>query len=90
LGELGGGLESSLKVPLTPEKQPNRPENPLPTNEQQSSPDGHAVSPAEAVRAPTGQNSSAAAQKKVFMQLGLLLLLMTQFTIFFVGRDVRK
>jgi hypothetical protein len=85
LGELGGGLENSTKVPSTPEKQPNRPENPLPTNEQQSSPDGRAVSPAEAGRAPTGQNSSTAAQKEVFMQLCLLLLLMTRFTIFSVG-----
>ncbi|KAJ4761528.1 Eukaryotic aspartyl protease family protein [Rhynchospora pubera] len=79
-----GDLGSSTKVPLTPEKQPNRPENPLPTNEQQSSP-GHAVSPAEAGRAPTGHNSSAVSQKEPFLHVCLLLLLMTQFTVFSVG-----
>ncbi|KAF3329245.1 aspartic proteinase-like protein 1 [Carex littledalei] len=81
-----GGLENSTKVPLTPGKQPNRPENPLPTNEQHSSPDGHAVSPAEAGRAPTDHNSSAVSSKEAFVQqLCLLLLLMTQFTVFSVG-----
>ncbi|XP_072980979.1 aspartic proteinase-like protein 1 isoform X1 [Typha angustifolia] len=73
--------DSSKSVPLTPPH--NRPENPLPTNEQQSSPSGHAVSPAVAGKAPTSTNSLAAST--MLVEHFCLLLLLTLFTVISIG-----
>ncbi|KAG9451658.1 hypothetical protein H6P81_011623 [Aristolochia fimbriata] len=72
----------SSKVPLTPPTQ-DRPENPLPTSEQQKSPGGHAVSPAVASRTPP--NPSAAVSLFASVQLWyqtLLLLYLATFCSF--------
>ncbi|XP_057970967.1 aspartic proteinase-like protein 1 isoform X2 [Malania oleifera] len=53
-------LGNIKQMPLTPSPVV-RPPNPLPTNEQQSSPQGHAVAPALAGRAPS-RSSSASTQ----------------------------
>lgn len=64
-------LDNSRTVPLTPQ---NSTENPLPTNEQQSSPNGRAVSPAVAGRAPTTIPSAATSQVVNRFCSSLLLL----------------
>ncbi|KAK4755340.1 hypothetical protein SAY87_009097 [Trapa incisa] len=67
-------LKDDESMPLSPN---GRPSNPLPTNQQQSSAQGHAVAPAVAGRAPTA--SSASALKVTtphFSVLRLLLLIM--------------
>ncbi|XP_073103650.1 aspartic proteinase-like protein 1 isoform X1 [Elaeis guineensis] len=74
-------LDNSRSVHLTPPPQ-NRPENPLPTDEQQSSPKGRAVAPAVAGRTPPTNPSAASPQ--VVTQYCLLLLL-TQVAVMFIG-----
>ncbi|XP_077212755.1 eukaryotic aspartyl protease family protein [Tasmannia lanceolata] len=66
-------LTDGMVVPLTPPPH-NISENPLPTNEQQSSPGGHAVPPAVAGRAPS--NLSAAPPQVVSLRFGLMWLLL--------------
>ncbi|PKI76365.1 hypothetical protein CRG98_003287 [Punica granatum] len=65
------GLEDGQSMPLSPN---GRPPNPLPTNEQQSSSQGHAVAPAVAGRAPT--SASAAPREVMTPYFGLLRLLL--------------
>ncbi|KAJ3695787.1 hypothetical protein LUZ60_001164 [Juncus effusus] len=80
--ELGNGS----RVPLTPKQQnpnPNQPENPLPTNEQQSSPDGFAVAPAMAGKAPTTPNNAlslVSSFKGTVLRLCFLIIL-AHFTL---------
>ncbi|XP_020082096.1 aspartic proteinase-like protein 1 isoform X2 [Ananas comosus] len=74
-------IDTSIPVTTPPH---NRPENPLPTNEQQSNPNGHAVAPAVAGKAPNTMDSSAASPSKVVSHFCLFLLL-TQFAVIFVG-----
>ncbi|KAJ0988378.1 hypothetical protein J5N97_006734 [Dioscorea zingiberensis] len=78
-------LDNSTRVPLTPPPGAhNRPENPLPTEQQQSSPNGSAVSPAVAVRAPTSNHSAAVSNSLAPFHF-LLLLVITRVSIFFIG-----
>lgn len=77
----GRDIDTSIPVTTPPH---NRPENPLPTNEQQSNPNGHAVAPAVAGKAPNTMDSSAASPSKVVSHFCLFLLL-TQFAVIFVG-----
>ncbi|PKA58081.1 Aspartic proteinase-like protein 1 [Apostasia shenzhenica] len=74
-------LGSSTRVPLTPSPQ-SRPENPLPTNQQQSSPTGRAVPPAVAGRAPV--NPSAASPQGVTLCWSMFLIL-SQFFLNLIG-----
>ncbi|KAH7683877.1 Aspartic peptidase A1 family protein [Dioscorea alata] len=77
-------LNNSRTVPLTPPSgSQNRPENPLPSDQQWASPNGTAVSPAVAVRAPT--NNSAATSNSLSPSLLLLLLVITGVSIFSIG-----
>jgi len=52
----GGDEGDGKTLPLTPS---GTPQNPLPTNEQQSTPGGHAVSPAVAVNAPSKPSAAS-------------------------------
>ncbi|XP_038973156.1 aspartic proteinase-like protein 1 [Phoenix dactylifera] len=74
-------LDNSRPVHLTPPPQ-NRPENPLPTDQQQSTPRGRAVAPAVAGRTPP-TNPSAASPLVVAQYC--LLLLVTQVAVMFIG-----
>ncbi|KAG1342412.1 hypothetical protein COCNU_05G006410 [Cocos nucifera] len=73
----GHDLDNSRSVHLTPPPQ-NRPENPLPTDEQQSTPKGRAVAPAVAGRTPP--TNPSAASPLVVAQYRLLLLLTQTLT----------
>ena len=53
----GQDLNDSTKSPLTP--GPGTPSNPLPANQEQSSPGGHAVGPAVAARAPSKPSTAS-------------------------------
>ncbi|XP_068637028.1 aspartic proteinase-like protein 1 [Aristolochia californica] len=70
----------SSRVPLTPPTH-DRPENPLPTSEQQNSPGGHAISPAVASRTPANPSAAVSIFASVqfwfqtLLQLYLVLLL---------------
>ncbi|XP_058085087.1 aspartic proteinase-like protein 1 isoform X2 [Magnolia sinica] len=66
-------LDDGTRVSLTPPPH-DRPENPLPTNEQQSNPGGRAVSPAVAGRTP--HNPSAATPLVLSWQTPFLRLLL--------------
>ncbi|WOK94350.1 aspartic proteinase-like protein 1 [Canna indica] len=75
-------LDNSRRLPLSSPSQ-NMPENPLPTNEQHSSPNAHAVSPAVAGRAPTINSSSISEALSTWYCLWLPLL--TQIIVFAIG-----
>ncbi|XP_068641696.1 aspartic proteinase-like protein 1 [Aristolochia californica] len=64
----------SPRVPLTPPTL-GRPENPLPTSEQQSSPGGRAVSPAEASRTPANPSAAVSLFASLRFQFQTPLLL---------------
>ncbi|KAF8404541.1 hypothetical protein HHK36_009428 [Tetracentron sinense] len=75
-------LTDGKRVPLTPPPH-DRPSNPLPTNEQQSTPGGHAVAPAVAGRAPS--KPSAASHRLMasrFWSVRLLQLLLLLVCLF--------
>ncbi|ONK73989.1 uncharacterized protein A4U43_C03F1650 [Asparagus officinalis] len=80
-------LDDSSTVPLTPPAQSST-ENPLPTNEQQSSPNARAVSPAVAGRAPT--NIPSAAALHVVNWLSFSLLLLAHLTVILIGFTYRR
>lgn len=67
----GQDLKDDESMPLSPN---GRPSNPLPTNEQQSSTQGHAVAPAVAGRAPT--SASAAVPTVIMPRIFVLRLLL--------------
>ncbi|XP_010269163.1 PREDICTED: aspartic proteinase-like protein 1 isoform X2 [Nelumbo nucifera] len=74
-------LSDGKAMPLTPPAH-DRPENPLPTNEQQSTPTGRAVAPAVAGRAPSKPSSASpllSAPHFLRMRLLPLLLLICLF-----------
>ncbi|KAF0933038.1 hypothetical protein E2562_013792 [Oryza meyeriana var. granulata] len=71
-------LDNSTTVPLGP-SQHNSPEDPLPSNEQQTSP---AVTPAVAGRAPS---SSGSVTLQNLLDNSNLLLLLTMSTVFFIS-----
>uniref|UniRef100_A0A0D9VL39 Peptidase A1 domain-containing protein n=1 Tax=Leersia perrieri TaxID=77586 RepID=A0A0D9VL39_9ORYZ len=71
-------LDNSTTVPLGP-SQHNSPEDPLPSNEQQTSP---GVTPAVAGRAPS---SSGSATLQNLLDNSNLLLLLTMSTVFFIS-----
>lgn len=68
-------LDNNRRMPLTSPSH-DRPENPLPTNEQQSSPNAHAVSPAVAGRAPLNPSAATVSRDDIshFGYLQLLIL----------------
>ncbi|KAB5556536.1 hypothetical protein DKX38_007445 [Salix brachista] len=71
-----GGEDDGKTLPLTPSGTPR---NPLPTNEQQSTPGGHAVSPAVAVNAPS--KPSAASSQLISTRLCLLKWLLPLYLL---------
>lgn len=68
---VGQDLSDGKRMPLA--SPSGTPSNPLPTNEQQSTPGGHAVAPAVAGRA--SSNSSAASSQIIVFRFCLLRLL---------------
>ncbi|THU67459.1 hypothetical protein C4D60_Mb05t24840 [Musa balbisiana] len=82
LGTIGRrDLDNTRRMPLSSPPH-NRPENPLPTNEQHSSPNTHAISPVVAGRAPLANSTSVS---KLIDAWYCLLLLLTQLAVFAIG-----
>lgn len=75
-------LDNSKSIPLTPPSQNQTDDNQLPTNEQQSSPNSRAVSPAVASRTPNSVPSSAVHQVFSWFSCSPLLAL---FTVSIIG-----
>ncbi|KAL6959296.1 cathepsin D [Sarracenia purpurea var. burkii] len=69
-------LSDGSRLPLTPSSSPS---NPLPTTEQQSAPNGHAVAPAVAGRTPP--KPSAAAAHRLSPDLHLLKFLLQRLLL---------
>ena len=74
----GRDVDNSTTVPLGPSQHDN-PEDPLPSNEQQTSP---AVTPATAGMAPL---SSATTNLQMLLASSYPLLLLTMSTVFFIS-----
>lgn len=66
--------DNNKRMPPTPPSVSGKPSNPLPTNEEQSTPRGHAVAPAIAGRAPS-KPSAAASPSSPFRLVNLLVIL---------------
>ncbi|XP_010261202.1 PREDICTED: aspartic proteinase-like protein 1 isoform X2 [Nelumbo nucifera] len=74
-------LTDGRSIPLTPPPY-DRPENPLPTNEQQRTPNGRAVAPAVAGRAPVKSAASRLLGIPHCLRVRLLLLLLLLICLF--------
>jgi hypothetical protein len=74
----GHDLDNSTTVPLGP-SQHNSPQDPLPSNEQQTSPAG---TPAVAGKPPV---SSGPSNLHMLLANSYLLLLLTMYTVFFIS-----